>query len=122
MVRSVLALAAVLSVASASLAGDLVTPLVHVGTNSAWSCKVLNITSAPIVVQYQMIQNGGTVREDSGPTTLAPDQGDYTILYGSGTEVFCRFLKASTSKVRAELTVFPNNDGVFADTLVVPAQ
>ena len=56
MVRSIFALAAVLSVAATSLAGDLVTPEVAVLPNSEFSCKVLNITSAPIVVQFQMIQ------------------------------------------------------------------
>ena len=60
MVRSIFALAAVLSVAATSLAGDLLTPEVEVGSNSEFSCKVLNITSAPIVAQFQMIQVGST--------------------------------------------------------------
>ena len=44
MVRSIFALAAVLSVATASLAGDLVTPEVALQPNCQFSCKVLNIT------------------------------------------------------------------------------
>ena len=44
MVRSIFALAAVLSVASDSLAKDLVTPAVFVDSNSTARCTVVNIT------------------------------------------------------------------------------
>ena len=47
MVRSILALAAVLSVASASLAADLVTPPATVGSSTTAACMLTNITSAP---------------------------------------------------------------------------
>jgi hypothetical protein len=131
MVRSIFALAAVLSVASASLAADLVTPMIVVESNSEFGCKVLNITSAPIVAQYQMIQAGSTgtlggpatVLYDSGPITLVPDGGAGNYLIGSGYNVFCRFLNASKSKVRAELTaLYIGNYNYTYDTLVVPAQ
>ena len=112
MVRSIFALAAVLSVAATSLAGDLVTPEVAVLPNSEFSCKVLNIKSAPIVGQFQMIQAGSpglaggpaTVLYDSGPITLVPNGGADNYLIGNGYNVFCRFVNASKSKVRAELT------------------
>ena len=129
MVRSIFTLAAVLSVASASLAADLVTPMVGVEPNSQFGCKVLNITSAPIVAQYQMIQAGtggtlggpATVPYDSGPFTLGPDEGASNYLIGKGYDVFCRFVNASKSKVRAELTALSIGNYTF-DTLVVPAQ
>jgi hypothetical protein len=128
MVRSIFALAAVLSVAATSLAGDLVTPEVGVLPNSQFSCKVLNITSAPIVVQFQMIQAGSTgvlggpatVLYDSGPITLDHYESAGSYLAGSGNNVLCRFVNASKSKVRAELTALAIGGGF--DALVVPAQ
>ena len=48
MIRPTLALAAVLSVASISLAGDLVTAPVFVGGGSDVSCNLVNITSDTI--------------------------------------------------------------------------
>jgi hypothetical protein len=129
MVRSIFALAAVLSVASASLAADLVTPMIAVEANSQFGCKVLNITSAPIVAQFQMIQAGSTgtlggpatVLYDSGPITLVPDGGAGHYLDGKGSNIFCRFVNVSKSKVRAELTASSLVNVTF-DTLVVPAQ
>jgi hypothetical protein len=128
MVRAIFALAAVLSVAATSLAGDLVTPMVGVQSNSEFSCKVLNITSAPIVAQFQMIQAGtggqlggpAMVLYDSGPVTLDHYESAGNYLAGSGQNVFCRFVNASKSKVRAELTALAIGSGF--DTLVVPAQ
>jgi len=132
MVRSIFALAAVLSVAATSLAGDLLTPMVEVGSNSEFSCKVLNITSAPIVAQFQMIQAGSpglvggpaTVLYDSGPITLGHYEGAGNYLAGSGYNVFCRFVNVSKSKVRAEFTALTNSSAISGafDTLVVPAQ
>ena len=127
MVRSIFALA-VLSVATASLAGDLVTPEVALQPNCQFSCKVLNITSAPIVVQFQMIQAGSTgvlggpatVLYDSGPITLDHYESAGSYLAGSGNNVLCRFVNASKSKVRAELTALAIGGGF--DALVVPAQ
>ena len=129
MVRSIFALAAVLSVASASLAADLVTPMIAVEPNSEFGCKVLNITSAPIVAQFQMIQAGSpglaggpaTVLYDSGPITLGRYEGAGNYLSGKGYSVFCRFVNVSKSKVRAELTASSLVNVTF-DTLVVPAQ
>ena len=59
MVRSIFALAAVLSLATASLARDLVTPAVYVGPSTSVACKLLNITSAPVPARVQMIADGG---------------------------------------------------------------
>src|SRR5262249_57305438 len=100
MVRSIFALAAVLSVAATSLAGDLLTPMAEVGSNSEFSCKVLNITSAPIVAQFQMIQAGSTgtlggpatVLYDSGPRTLGHYEGTGNYLAGSGNNDLRRFV------------------------------
>ena len=60
MVRSTLALAAVLSVASISLAGDLVTPSIGVGASTNAACKLVNISSNTITAQLQLIGAGGT--------------------------------------------------------------
>ena len=69
MIRSIFALAAVLSVATASLARDLVTPAVYVGANTIAECKLLNITSAPVQAQVQLIEAWtGTVPERAAPT------------------------------------------------------
>ena len=70
MVRSIFALAAVLSVASASLAADLVTPPLFVSYASTAVCRLTNITSAPITAQFQLIGSGGYVWKDSGPITV----------------------------------------------------
>jgi hypothetical protein len=48
MVRSILALVAVLSAASTGFAGDLVTPPVFVGAGTNVACRLTNITSALI--------------------------------------------------------------------------
>jgi hypothetical protein len=112
MIRSTLALAAVLSVASVSLAGDLVTPPVYVGSSTEVACKLVNISSNTITAQLQLVESNATVLEDSGPTTL--NAGHLTKIFHSGpdTEVYCRFVKASKSKVRASITTFvPTDDG-----------
>src|SRR5262245_7731365 len=101
MVRSILALAAVFSVASTGFAGDLVTPPVFVGSGTTAACKLTNITSATIPAKLQLIGRGGTVLADSTPTTvLAGDTVGFS--FDSPTQdVYCRFVKASRSKVRA---------------------
>jgi len=106
MVRSIFALTAVLSVASASLAGDLVTPPIFVGDSTIASCKLLNITSAPIPAQFQLIAAGGTVLADSAQTTVAPGDVGRIVATNPNTFVFCRFVRASKSKVRAGMTTF----------------
>jgi hypothetical protein len=71
MVRSTIALAAVLSVASVSLAGDLVTPPMFVGLNTSVACKLQNISSNTITAQVQLVDGASaTVVQDSGPTTV----------------------------------------------------
>ena len=67
MVRSTLALAAVLSVTSTSLAGDLITPSLFVGGSTYVSCELINISSATIPVQVQLIGSSGNVIAAIGP-------------------------------------------------------
>jgi hypothetical protein len=124
MVRSIFALAAVLSVATASLARDLVTPAVYVGPSTSVACKLLNITSAPVPAQVQLIEVfSGTVLAEYAPNPVPLlAQG----VYGVGksypnTTVFCRFVNASLSKFRGSLIEqVPTGDGT--DTIVIPAQ
>jgi hypothetical protein len=121
MVRSTFALAAVLSVASASLAADLATSPVFVGTQTCALCKLVNITSAPIPARVQMIADGGAVLRDSDPATVEANAVlEVEQCPVGGKFVFCRFVNASKSKVRANLNTFLGGD--FSDTLVVPAQ
>jgi hypothetical protein len=122
MVRSIFVLAAVLSIATASLARDLVTPAVYVGSQTTVVCKLLNITSAPVQVQVQMIEAWtGTVLAEIVPAPLAA-RGVFEVAqsYPAAT-VFCRFVNASSSKVRGAPVEF-NGTGDSTDTIVVPAQ
>ena len=118
MVRSILVLAAVFSAASTSLAGDLVTPPLFVGASSTAACKLMNITSATIPAQIQMIQDG-TVVGDTGPATLVADGVIELLGFGPAT-VSCRFVKASKSKARGALTRSSGGDG--SDITVVAAE
>ena len=111
MVRSTFALAAVLSVASTGLAGDLVTPPLLVGASSVAACRIMNITSATIPAQFQMIRADGTVLWDSGPTMLVADQVIEIRVSGPAT-VFCRFVKASKSKIRGAVTRISGGDNI----------
>ena len=120
MVRSTLALAAVLSVASINLARDLVTAPVFVGATTTALCKLLNITSAPIPAQVQLIAQGGTVLMDTGPQTVNAARVLEVEQAAVKNTIFCRFVKASKSKVRADFTAFSGGD--FSDTLVVAAE
>ena len=108
MVRPTLALAAVLSVASISLAGDLVTAPVFVGSASKASCILVNITSAPITAQLQMLGADGSVLSASLPETVGAGQLVGIGVLDPGTFVYCRFVKASKGKVRATLTAAPS--------------
>jgi len=116
-----LALAALLSAASSSIAGDLVTPPAFVGKSTQVSCKLTNITSATIPAQSQLIQSGGTVLQDSGPTTVAAGDVLEIVHIGPGSPVYCRFLKASKSKVRADMTAF-NDATDQTDQIIAVAQ
>jgi hypothetical protein len=122
MVRSIFALAAVLSVATASLARDLVTPAVYVGSNTSVECKLLNITSAPVPADVQLIQAfTGTVLAESGPTPLGAQGVMQAAKLYAGTTVFCRFVNASLSKVRGALIEI-NPVGDDTESIVIPAQ
>jgi len=118
MVRSTLALAAVLSVASISIAGDLVTPPVFVGTGSDASCNLVNITSDTISARLQLIIDDGTVLVDS-TQTVPP--GQVVRIFGQkpGRFVYCRFVKASKGKVRATLAASPDSGDSTATAIAV---
>jgi hypothetical protein len=119
MVRSILALAAVLSVATASLAADLVTPPVDAGSNNQIGCRIANITSNAIPAQIKLVDGNGTSLVDTGPITVAAGA---TVAYGvfnPHITVYCRFVNASKSKVRAALTASNTGNG---DTIIVVAQ
>jgi hypothetical protein len=118
MVRSIFALAAVLSVASASLAGDLVTAPINPGTNDV-GCRLGNITSNAIAAQIQLVDGSGHLLLDTGPITVPAGSA---VGYGQpvpGLTVYCRFVNASKSKVRAALTASNTGNG---DTIIVVAQ
>src|SRR5262245_61042465 len=66
MVRSIFALAALLSVASATLAADLVTPMVLVGGSTRVNCRLINLSAAPVETHVQLIAYGGSVPADGG--------------------------------------------------------
>jgi hypothetical protein len=120
MVRSIFTLAAVLSVATASLARDLVTPAVNVGTSTTVDCKLLNITSAPITAEVQLVEAFGPVLQDVRQTLAAGGTMD-AALYGPSTTVFCRFVNASLSKFRGGLLEITGiGDGT--NTILFPAQ
>jgi hypothetical protein len=122
MVRSTLALTALLSVASTSLAGDLVTPPVFVGSSSSVSCRLVDITTAPVPIgDIQVRAADGTLLFDTGPITLNPGATGSITVNDPGQLVYCRFVKASKSKVRATLTINPHT-GDFSDTTTAVAQ
>src|SRR5262245_64029994 len=104
MVRSIFALAAVLSVATASLARDLVTPAGYVGASTIAECKLLNIPSAPVPAHVQLIEAWtGTVLAETAPAPLAAQAVFQAVKLYPGTTVFCRFVNASLSKFRGSL-------------------
>jgi hypothetical protein len=121
MVRSTLALAAVLSVASISLAGDLVTPSIFVGLSTAATCKMVNISSSTITAQMQIVGGDGNVIVDSQPLMVSAGAVRSIGVNLPGDNVYCRFVKASKSKVRGSLTAFVSS-GDSTDQIVVAAQ
>jgi len=97
----------------------MVTPPVFVGAGTNAACTLTNITSASIPAELKLIGIGGTVLGDSTPITVAP--GD-TVAFSidSPTQfVYCRFVKASKSKVRAVLSAFSDADDHTAHVLAV---
>jgi hypothetical protein len=121
MVRSIFALAAVLAVASASLAGNLVTPPAAVGSTTTAFCRLANITSATIPAQLELWEAGGGILSKSGPITVLPGKTTSIDFVNPQVPVYCRFVNASKSKVRADLAASgATSDGT--DQLVVPAQ
>jgi len=111
---------AILASGPAAFAGDLVTPEVYVGLQSVALCKLLNVSTSTIAAQVQMESPGQCVIVDSGPLVVGP--GDNYVITKSfpGNHVYCRFVKASKSRVRGALTVFGSNPDT-SDTVVVPA-
>ena len=110
MIRSILALVAVLSVASTGFAGDLVTPPMFVGAGTHVACRITNITSGLIPAQFRLIGVGGTVLADSTPTTVEPGDTIGFSIDAPTQLVYCRFVKASRSKVRAVIATFSDAD------------
>jgi len=106
------------SVASISLAGDLVTAPVFVGGGSDVSCNLVNITSDTISARLQLIADDGTVLVDSPQTVPA---GRVVRIFGQklGRFVYCRFVKASKGKVRATLAAFPDSGDTTATAIAV---
>ena len=121
MVRSIFALAAVLSVASASLAADMATPVVYVGSSTSVQCRITNLTSATIPAQLELIEWGTSVLSNSGPITVDAANTVTEDVYAPSQLVHCRFVNASKSKVRAELATQAST-GDFTDQLIVAAQ
>jgi hypothetical protein len=98
-----------------------VTAPVFVGSDNEASCILVNITSAPITAQLQLIAANGTVLNASLPETVGAGQVVRIAVLDPGTTVYCRFVKASKGKVRATLAVaLLSGDGT--DTTVVAAQ
>jgi len=121
MVRSIFALGAVLSVASISLAGDLVTPPMFVGGSSTTECRLANLTSAPIPAQLDLIGGWGGVLYSSGPITVPAGKTAGVGYDGPANTVYCRFVNASKSKVRADMTIHVTaGDGT--DQVAIAAQ
>jgi hypothetical protein len=120
MVRSTLVLAAVLSVASISLAGDLVTPPAFVGGSTNVECNLVNTESAPIPAHLELISRDGTVLQDSGSITVNGGAATSITQLGPDGYVYCRFANAS-KKARAGLATWLNTDDT-SDHLFVPAQ
>jgi hypothetical protein len=122
MIRSTLALVAVLSVTSVSLAGDLVTPPMFVGLNTTLTCKLANISSNTITAQIQLVDAAsGTVLQDTSPFMVNAGQLGEIFAVEPGKILYCRFVKASKSKVRASITSFVSTDD-GTDHVVVAAQ
>jgi hypothetical protein len=120
MVRSIFALA-VLSVASISVAGDLVTPSIFVGASTIATCKIVNVSSSTITAQIQIVGFGGNVLIDSGSLMVSAGATQGISVPVPNQNVYCRFVKASKSKVRGSLTAFVTT-GDETDQLVVAAQ
>ena len=110
MVRSILALVAVLSVASTGFGGDLVTPPVFVGAGTNVACRLTNVTSDLIPAQFKLIGVGGAVLADSTPITVEPGDIVGFSISAPTQRVYCRFIKANRSKVRAVIATFSDAD------------
>jgi hypothetical protein len=100
-------------------AGDLVTPAAFVGSSTTASCKLLNVTSSTISAQIQLRNSTGTVLNDSGPVTLGAGAAISRSYANPSDMVYCRFIKASKSKVRASLNIFSLADDTTDHTVVM---
>jgi hypothetical protein len=80
-----------------------------------------NITSAPIPAQLELIEGGGGVLTNSGLVTVLPGK-TFSVEYVSPqVPVYCRFVNASKSKVRASMLIWVTT-GDGTPQVVVPAQ
>jgi hypothetical protein len=120
--RKILAGAALLAAMSpAAHAGDLVTSPIWVGTFTNAACRLVNISSSAVPVHFQLVDNTGTVLNDSGSFAVSAGETVGIAVAGPGGNVYCRFVNASKSKVRGNLTAYVGSDD-GTDHTVVPAQ
>jgi len=119
--RRILAAAALLAAMSpAAHALDLVTPAIWVGQSTNAACRLVNISASPITAQIQLVEGDGTVLNDSGSFMVWPGRTATIVTADPGGNVYCRFVKASKSKVRGSLAAYVGDDGT--DHTVVAAQ
>jgi hypothetical protein len=107
MVRSIFALAAVLSVASASGAATvLTTPLVVPQNGQIPECYITNIDTRPATISVKFTDFfGDDQTQNLGcPTTLGPSESCYMQPLNP-TSVYCS-VTSSTSRIRAAMVVF----------------
>src|SRR5262249_3830806 len=101
----------------------------EVRVSSTFTCRVLNFSDKDFTTEVVAVDSGVTPPMtvfDSGVVTVSPNQ-DFEIGidtgfpgFPAGVTYFCRFLKASKSKARAEITVSALAGA--PDTLVVAAE
>jgi hypothetical protein len=106
--------------ASSALAGDLVTPLLRVGSDHIATCRLLNVSTAPTSAHVQLVGAINGVLSDSSSAAVQPGQSLTASAPGPNDFVYCRFVKASKSKTRCALDI----GGTLADTTeetVIPA-
>jgi hypothetical protein len=99
----------------------LVTPTAYVGSATYVACKLINVSSATIPAQLQMLNSTGTVLEDTGPVTVGAGHLVGLSHFAPTDDVYCRFVKASKSKVRASLNIYTFADDT-TDHTVLAAQ
>jgi hypothetical protein len=120
--RLFVAVVAIALTASGALAGDLVTPTLQIGTSHGATCRLQNLTQAPLLGQevqlWSTVENA--VLADTGVVTVPAGVFISAGFAGISDVVYCRFIKASKSKTRCSLSL----TGVYGDgteATVIPA-